>query len=98
MFFREFCGVVFLTCFSPMAPLLYVDANVELQASLYHGALPCSVTLDIDKLYTEFVYPSQLQLSCSLPPLPDAQINIDPFPLRPCKKKIWIFFCGNLMC
>ena len=33
------------------------------------------------------VYPSQLQESSSLPPLPDAQTNMLPFPPRPWRQK-----------
>lgn len=49
----------------------------------HHGISPFSVALETDKVQTEFVYPSQLQLSWSLPPLPDAQTKMDPFPSLP---------------
>lgn len=77
------CKSVVTTCRSPTAPLLYVDARVELQASLYQGTWPCSVALEMDKLYIELVYPSALQLSWSRPPFPEAQTKIDPLPFRP---------------
>ena len=34
-------------------------------------------------VYIELVYPSQLQLSWYLPPFPEAQTNIFPFPFLP---------------
>ncbi len=43
------------TCFSSDAPLLYVVANVDEQASEYQGIFPFSVALEIDTVYIEFV-------------------------------------------
>jgi hypothetical protein len=43
------------TCFSSDAPLLYVLANVDEQASEYQGIFPFSVALDIDTVYMELV-------------------------------------------
>lgn len=37
-------------CFSPPEPLLYVVANVEEHASEYHGMLPYSVALLMDRV------------------------------------------------
>ena len=53
------------------------------QASLYQGIRPFSVALDTDRVQMEFVYPSQLQLSWSRPPLPLAHTKMLPRPLRP---------------
>lgn len=80
---HEWCKSVVTTCRSSLLPLLYVVANVELHFSEYHGTKPRSVALDIDNVQIEFVYPSQLQLSWSLPPFPEAHIKMLPFPLRP---------------
>ncbi len=47
------CGLMFdvLTiCLSPPEPLLYVEASVEEQASLYHGMFPFSVVELIDSV------------------------------------------------
>lgn len=41
----------------------------------YQGTRPFSVADEIDKVQMEFVYPSQLQLSCSRPPFPPAHTN-----------------------
>lgn len=57
-----------MICLSPKDPEEYVVARVEEQASEYQGTKPFSVALEIDNVQIEFVYPSQLQLSCSLPP------------------------------
>ena len=56
---------------------------VELQASLYHGISPFSVALDTESVQIELVYPSQLQLSWSRPPLPLAHTKMLPLPPRP---------------
>ena len=42
---------------------------------------------EIDSVKIEFVYPSQLQESTCRPPFPEAQINIEPSPRRPCRVK-----------
>ena len=64
---------------------LYVDAIVDAQGSEYQGIFSCSEVDETDIVYMEFVYPSQLQLSWNLPPLPLAQIYIEPLPWRPLK-------------
>ena len=62
-------------------PLLNVDARVDAQYSEYQGDVPCSVAELIDNVKILLVYPSQLQLSSSRPPLPDAHTKI--LPKRP---------------
>ena len=64
-------------------PELYVVANVELHSSKYHGFRPPCVADEMDKVYGEFVYPSQLQLSVFRPPFPEAHTNMEPLPPRP---------------
>ena len=44
---------------------------------------PFSVALDTERVQMELVYPSQLQLSWSRPPLPLAHTKMLPFPCRP---------------
>ena len=51
--------------------------------NLYHGIPPYSLAELTDSVHGEFVYPSQLQLSKCLPPLPLAQTKMLPFPWRP---------------
>ena len=58
-------------------------ASVELHASEYQGTWPFSVALLMLRVHRLLVYPSQLQLSSSRPPLPEAQTKMEPLPPRP---------------
>ena len=58
---------------SSASPDEYVLARVDAHGSEYHGTFSRSEVELIEMVYGKLVYPSQLQLSNTLPPFPEAQ-------------------------